>query len=90
MEERASDVSFAELRPGMRARVCGYSETTDAGCRLQELGFVPGAEFDVVRQAPFNGPVQVCIFGSNFCLRKSEGQCMLCQQVDPENDRSRD
>jgi DtxR family Mn-dependent transcriptional regulator len=36
--------------------------------RLTDLGFTPGTSVTVVKSAPFNGPLEVCIRGSRLAI----------------------
>ncbi len=40
--------------------------------RLHNLGFVPGTEIEVLRRAPFGGPIEVEIRGYRICLRQDD------------------
>lgn len=73
---------FDQLKPGMKARVTGYQSEAIGWERLMEMGLIPGQEFEVVREAPLGGCVQICVMGSNLCLRKCEGKCMLVESLE--------
>jgi Fe2+ transport system protein FeoA len=36
--------------------------------RLTDLGFTPGTDVTVVKSAPFNGPLEVCVRGSRLAI----------------------
>ena len=36
--------------------------------RLGDLGLTPGTEVTVVKSAPFNGPLEVCVRGSRLAI----------------------
>jgi Fe2+ transport system protein FeoA len=36
--------------------------------RLTDLGFTPGTNVTVVKSAPFNGPLEVCVRGSRLAI----------------------
>jgi Fe2+ transport system protein FeoA len=36
--------------------------------RLTDLGFTPGTSVTVIKSAPFNGPLEVCIRGSRLAI----------------------
>ena len=49
---------------------------TSLGLRLMEMGFVPGASVEVVRRAPFSGPVQYRVHGVSVSMRPCEAECV--------------
>lgn len=75
-------ISFVDLRKGMRARVKGVDEMCPDARRLQEMGLTIGAEFDVVKVAPFGDPVEICVRGYRLCLRKQECHCIEIDALD--------
>ncbi|NCX94294.1 MAG: hypothetical protein EBX40_06435, partial [Gammaproteobacteria bacterium] len=40
--------------------------------KLMAMGFLPGATFKTIRHAPFGGPIQIEIKGTQLSLRRSE------------------
>ena len=40
--------------------------------RLMDLGLTPGAKVEVIKSAPFNGPVEIMVRGSRIAL----GRCV--------------
>ncbi len=52
------------------------SEIQEAVLRLYEMGLVPGTQIQVLRKAPFNGPIVVKVMGYDLCLR-SEYAAMI-------------
>ena len=54
--------------------------------RLLEMGFVPGAEVHVVRNAPLLDPVEYSILGYQLSLRRSEEETI---EVEPLEERSK-
>jgi Fe2+ transport system protein FeoA len=71
---------LSELGPGYSAVVIETCSQSAVGRRLLELGFVPGATVDVIRQAPFAGPKQYRVRGVSLSMRSSEANCI---QVTP-------
>ena len=69
-------LTFAELRVGMKATVVTVDKDAAFCDRLLEIGLTPGAEFKVVKVAPFGDPVEIDIRGYRLCLRKSECCCL--------------
>ncbi len=80
-------IPLSSLSRGARARVHGVLDDTpvidDAlhstvGQRLVELGFVQGAEIEVIEAMwPFGDPLAVRVRGSTFALRRREASAIL-------------
>ena len=60
------------LVPGTRGRVLGLTATGDLGQRLMDLGFYPGVEFRVIRNAPLLDPFELEMMGYCVSLRHQE------------------
>ncbi|MBS1718128.1 MAG: ferrous iron transport protein A [Armatimonadetes bacterium] len=64
-------IPFDELKVGMHAKVVQF-DRTNALTRLMEMGFTPGAEFTVLKVAPFGDPIEIDLRGYRLCIRKAE------------------
>lgn len=51
--------------------------------RISEMGFIKGKEVKVIKNAPFNGPIELKILNYNISLRKSEADLI---EVVPVNE----
>ncbi len=71
-----STLRLADVAPGSSAIVTAICGATRIGCRLMEMGFVPGAVVDVLRRAPFGGPVQYRVQGVSVSMRSTEAACV--------------
>jgi DtxR family Mn-dependent transcriptional regulator len=61
--------SLAELAPGERARVLRMADEDSGFLRhLTELGITPGAEVELARRAPYDGPLTVRIAGKEEAI----------------------
>jgi ferrous iron transport protein A len=49
-----------------------------------EMGFVPGAVVEVLRRAPFGGPIQYRIHGVSISMRNAEASCVSVESVPAE------
>ena len=49
--------------------------------RMMDMGIVPGVELEVVRRAPFGGPLQVRLKGYYLAMR--QGECAKIAVTDP-------
>lgn len=47
--------------------------------RLCEMGVIDGTPVEVLRQAPFGGPIELFIRGFHLTLRKSEASLILVE-----------
>ncbi|MBA2848755.1 Fe2+ transport system protein FeoA [Thermosulfuriphilus ammonigenes] len=69
-----------DLRTGQRGRILKILGSGPFKMRLMEMGFIPGAEVEVVRYAPLKDPVDYLIKGYHVSLRHEEAEKIL---VDP-------
>lgn len=53
------------------ARVTSLSPESEHVTALMELGLVPGARVEVIRQAPMGDPIEVDVTGARLALRRS-------------------
>jgi Fe2+ transport system protein FeoA len=65
-------IPLTALPPGRRARLAAPSAGEEMPRRLQDLGFVPDTELQVVRRAPLGDPVEIEIRGYRLCLRLAQ------------------
>src|ERR1700757_1037319 len=70
-------------RPGGRAAVVGTAAqaTSALASRLNQLGFRPKAQVDVIRRAPLGDPTIYRVQDTELCLRRREAQLI---EVVPE------
>ena len=76
-------------QPGFRGIVLSISASGGGGDeasgrlieRIQELGFIPGGEVEVLHQAPFFGdPLAVRVRGAIIALRRHEANHVLVEE----------
>ena len=60
------------LPPGSLGRVSGLTATGNLGQRLMDLGFFPGVEFKIIRNAPLLDPLEIEMLGYCVSLRHEE------------------
>lgn len=72
----APDPTLAGMARGQRAYVVSIDAADDpaAARRLFELGFVPGAEVQMVRRAPLADPVVFRVAGYEIALRHAQAR----------------
>lgn len=63
---------LGDLKPGERASVARIEGGGALRRRMMDMGIVPGVELEVVRRAPFGGPLQVRLKGYYLAMRKEE------------------
>jgi Fe2+ transport system protein FeoA len=71
---------LAELGPGQRFVVRRIAFGGEIGKRLADLGFVSGMEGEVVRAAPFQGPMQIRLGDYDLIMRRHEAKLV---EVEP-------
>jgi ferrous iron transport protein A len=67
---------LADLTPGASAIVTAISGASRVASRLMEMGFVPGAAVQVLRRAPFGGPIQYRVHSVSISMRIAEAACI--------------
>ena len=45
--------------------------------RLSDLGLTPGTQVTVVKSAPFNGPIEICVRGSRLAIGRGMASRIL-------------
>ena len=61
-----------QLAIGDRAVVQRVDCAPRVGCRLMEMGLLPGTRIELVRRAPFGDPLEIRLRGYLLSLRRSE------------------
>ena len=70
-----------DIQPGTRLQVVAYREDSAYVSQLQRLGLVVGTEFEVVRRAPLNDPVEIRFRGYSLALRTTEANAIEVHPV---------
>ena len=65
----------------MKCRVAEVNSCDGSCQRLLDLGLVPGAEFEVIREAPFGDPIEIRLQGASIALRKHEGSQLTVEEI---------
>ena len=81
MSIKTAITRFEDLKKGMRARITRAMPDCPECERLMEMGLTEGAEFSVVKVAPFGDPIEINIRGYRLCLRKSETHCFEIESI---------
>lgn len=64
--------TLEDLSPGTSGKILALNATGNLGQRLLDLGFYPGVEFRVIRNAPLKDPFELEIMGYLISLRHKE------------------
>ncbi len=67
-------MTLNEINPGDECRVVNVLLAGETGQRLLDMGFVPGAQIKVIRNAPLKDPIDISIKGYVLALRRSEAR----------------
>jgi Fe2+ transport system protein FeoA/Mn-dependent DtxR family transcriptional regulator len=79
MPAPALPVPLGELPVGDRARVVEIGGVGKHQRRMLDMGFVPGAEVDVIRKAPLGDPIEYRIKGTAVALRQQDADTILVE-----------
>jgi DtxR family Mn-dependent transcriptional regulator len=77
-------VNIASLKPGQKARISFIRGGRGVVQRLCDLGLTNGTLISVVRSAPFNGPVEICVRGCKLVIGKGIAMKIFVELVDPK------
>ena len=67
-------MTLDELAPGARCVMQDITAEGALGQRLMDLGFYPGAEIEIVRNAPLIDPVELQLDGYHVSIRHTEAR----------------
>jgi ferrous iron transport protein A len=73
--------SLAELPYRTPARITSLGEGEHA-LALMQLGLVPGARVEVIRQAPLGCPLEVDVTGARLAIRRAVAATVLVERSD--------
>lgn len=68
--------TLIDVKPGQKAVVARIGGSGALRRRMLDMGIVPGVELQVIRKAPWGGPVQLRLRGYYLAMRRSE-----CEQI---------
>lgn len=84
-EQAESELKLGRLKKGVRARILrigGLGFSLEMTERLMEMGFLEGAEVEIIHEAPFGkDPVAVRVRGALIALRRNEADAIVVQLV---------
>jgi ferrous iron transport protein A len=68
--------TLCDLKPGQYATIERFLDEAVSIFRLKEMGLLPGTVVQLMRKAPWGGPLQIKVRGSVLSLRRSEALFM--------------
>ncbi len=74
-------VPMGTLAVGSRAQIVELVGSGKLQRRMLSMGFVPGAEVMVIRQAPLGDPLQYRVKKANIALRQNEANTLLVKEL---------
>lgn len=79
-------VFLGQLRPGERAEIVGFAEPSESAAdflrRLFEVGFLVGAQVELLQEAPYSGdPISVRIKEATYALRRDEANLVQVSRL---------
>jgi Fe2+ transport system protein FeoA len=76
----ALPVPLGELPVGSRARIVEVQGSGKHQRRMLDMGFVPGAEIVVIREAPLGDPIEYRVKETSVALRKEDANTILVEE----------
>jgi Fe2+ transport system protein FeoA len=80
----AQPVPLGTLAVGSQAQIVELVGSGKLQRRMLSMGFVPGAEVTVIRQAPLGDPLQYRVKKANIALRQNEANTLLVKELGKE------
>ncbi len=77
----AQPVPMGRLAVGSRAQIVELVGSGKLQRRMLSMGFVPGAEVTVIREAPLGDPLQYRVKKANIALRQNEANTLLVKEL---------
>jgi len=72
-------MTLNEMKPGDACRIKKITARGRLGQRLMDMGFFPGMEINVVRNAPLVDPVELKLGGYHVSIRHDEAKFVEVQ-----------
>ncbi len=73
--------TLADIKPGEVCKVIKLHLTGAALQRVLTMGFLPGAEIKVLRNAPLLDPFDISVKNTMIAVRKSEAQKIEVEKI---------
>ena len=72
--------NLAELKIGEKGEVCMISDP-ELEQKLLEMGCTPGEKIELVRKAPFGGPIAILVSSYILSIRRDDAKKIAIKQV---------
>lgn len=72
---------LADLKVGTKGEMCMISDR-DLEQKLLEMGCTPGEKIEVIRKAPFGGPIAILVSSYILSIRKNDAEQIAIKLVD--------
>ncbi len=72
--------TLADLPHRTPARLRAFAPDSEHALALMQLGLVPGARVEVIRQAPLGDPLEVDVSGARLALRRAVAAGVLVER----------
>lgn len=73
-----SRLKLSELHIGEYGTIKSFRDDF-LSLKLMEMGCTPGSKVQVLRAAPFNGPIMLKLWNYTLCLRKEEADNIVLE-----------
>jgi ferrous iron transport protein A len=78
-------MNLAQAAPQKSWKVIGYTQGHGVESKLRQLGILPGCTVNILRQAPFAGPLMVEVNGRSVALGVGVAEKVLVEEVECES-----
>ena len=72
-------MTLAELSPGETGTITQLKGKDTLSNRFRELGLLDGVMVRMIKQAPFNGPVEIKVRNSYLSIRRVDAQKIILE-----------
>ncbi len=86
--EIGSVMWLCDVAIGQKAKIAELALPSAEQEYLMRLGFVPGAEVEVVRKAPLQGPLIYRVYGTEVAIRSDTARCIRVESRSAEGARA--
>lgn len=75
--------TLADLPFRTPGRIHSFAPGSEHALALMQLGLVPGARVEVIRQAPMGDPLEVDVSGARLALRRAVAATVVVEREAP-------
>lgn len=74
-------MSLDKVEVGSKCVISKLDYNNNIAQKLLDMGFVPGTELKVVRNAPLKDPIKILIRGYHLAIRKDEAKSVIVERL---------